>query len=59
MSTLSLLTAVSAATPTIHTPHVDYLSILPLTIMMGGALLLMIVSSLSRAPPIKIGRAHV
>src|SRR5664279_3056554 len=48
MSTLSLLTAASAATPTIHTPHVDYLSILPLTIMMGGALLLMIVSSLFR-----------
>ena len=38
----------AAATPTIHTPHVDYLSILPMLIMMGGALVLMAVSSLFR-----------
>ena len=44
----SLLTAASAAAPAIHTPHVDYLSILPMLIMMGGALLLMVVSSLFR-----------
>ena len=34
--------------PTIHTPHIDYLSILPMLIMMGGALVLMVVSSLFR-----------
>jgi NADH-quinone oxidoreductase subunit N len=38
----------ASAAPTIHTPHVDYLSILPMLIMMGGALLLMVVSSLFR-----------
>jgi NADH-quinone oxidoreductase subunit N len=38
----------AASTPTIHTPHVDYLSILPMLIMMGGALALMTVSSLFR-----------
>jgi NADH-quinone oxidoreductase subunit N len=38
----------AAAAPAIHTPHVDYLSILPMVIMMGGALLLMVVSSLFR-----------
>ena len=48
MSTLTFLTGASAATPTIHTPHVDYLSILPMMIMMGGALLLMVASSLFR-----------
>ena len=36
------------AAPTIHIPHVDYLSILPMLIMMGGALALMVVSSLFR-----------
>ncbi len=41
------LVATSAA-PTIHTPHVDYLSILPMLIMIGGALFLMAVSSLFR-----------
>jgi NADH-quinone oxidoreductase subunit N len=46
ITTLTLAT--SAATPTIHTPHVDYLSILPMIIMMGGAVALMIVSSLFR-----------
>jgi NADH-quinone oxidoreductase subunit N len=38
----------ASAAPTIHTPHVDYLSILPMLIMMGGALALMVVSSLYR-----------
>jgi NADH-quinone oxidoreductase subunit N len=38
----------AATSGTIHTPHVDYLSILPLLIMMGGAVLLMVVSSLFR-----------
>ncbi len=42
----SLLLA--ATSGSIHTPHVDYLSILPLLIMMGGAVLLMVVSSLFR-----------
>ena len=46
MPSLSLLA--SSAAPTIHTPHVDYLSILPMLIMMGGGVLLMIVSSLFR-----------
>jgi NADH-quinone oxidoreductase subunit N len=47
MSSLAVLTATSAA-PTIHVPHVDYLSILPMLIMVGGGLLLMVVSSLFR-----------
>jgi NADH-quinone oxidoreductase subunit N len=38
----------AATSGSIHTPHVDYLSILPLLIMMGGAVLLMVVSSLFR-----------
>jgi NADH-quinone oxidoreductase subunit N len=38
----------AASAPTIHTPHVDYLSILPMLIMMGGALALMTVSSVFR-----------
>ena len=42
---MTVLLATSAA-PTIHVPHVDYLSILPMLIMLGGALLLMLVSSL-------------
>ena len=42
----SPLLAVAAAT--IHTPHIDYLSILPVLIMMGGAVLLVVVSSLVR-----------
>jgi NADH-quinone oxidoreductase subunit N len=41
------LVATSAA-PTIHVPHIDYLSILPMLIMMGGALALMTVTSLFR-----------
>ena len=41
------LLAASAA-PTIHVPHIDYLSILPMLIMLGGALALMLVSSLLR-----------
>jgi NADH-quinone oxidoreductase subunit N len=44
---LSLLASSSTA-PTIHVPHINYLSILPMLIMMGGALVLMIVSSLFR-----------
>jgi NADH-quinone oxidoreductase subunit N len=43
----SFLLATSAA-PTIHVPHVNYLSILPMLIMMGGALVLIVVSSLLR-----------
>jgi NADH-quinone oxidoreductase subunit N len=44
---VTILLATSAA-PTIHVPHVDYLSILPMLIMLGGALALMLVSSLLR-----------
>ena len=44
---MTALLATSAA-PTIHVPHIDYLSILPMLIMLGGALLLMLVSSLLR-----------
>ena len=39
----------ASAAPTIHVPHVDYLSILPMLIMLGGALALMLVSSLLRS----------
>jgi NADH-quinone oxidoreductase subunit N len=46
MSSLLLVAATANATPTIHMPHVNYLSILPMLIMMGGAVMLMIVSSL-------------
>jgi NADH-quinone oxidoreductase subunit N len=43
------VTALFASTaPTIHVPHVDYLSILPMLIMLGGAVALMLVSSLLR-----------
>ena len=42
----SLLAASTA--PIIHVPHVDYLSILPMLIMLGGALGLMLASSLLR-----------
>lgn len=38
----------AAAAATIHTPRIDYLSILPVLIMMGGAVLLVVVSSLVR-----------
>ncbi len=44
----SLPLLATSAAPTIHTPHVDYLSILPMIIMMGGALALMVVSSIFR-----------
>ena len=44
----SLTLLASSATPTIHVPHIDYLSILPMLIMMGGALVLMAVTSLFR-----------
>jgi NADH-quinone oxidoreductase subunit N len=43
-----LATMATSAAPTIHVPHVDYLSILPLLIMMGGALVLLVVSALFR-----------
>ncbi len=43
-----LAVATATATPVIHTPHVNYLSILPMLIMMGGAVLLLVVSSLFR-----------
>jgi NADH-quinone oxidoreductase subunit N len=43
----SLLVAASTG-PTIHVPHIDYLSILPVLIMMGGAVVLVVVSSLLR-----------
>ena len=46
--TLAATGAANSALPAIHTPHVDYLSILPMLIMIGGALALMIVSSLFR-----------
>ena len=39
----------ASAAPTIQVPHVDYLSILPMLIMLGGALGLMLVSSLLRS----------
>jgi len=42
-------TLLASAAPTIHVPHVDYLSILPMVIMLGGALALMLVSSLLRS----------
>ena len=43
------MTGLYASTaPTIHVPHVDYLSILPMLIMLGGAVALMLVSSLLR-----------
>ncbi len=40
--------ATAAVAPVIHTPHVNYLSILPMLIMMGGAVVLMVASSLFR-----------
>jgi NADH-quinone oxidoreductase subunit N len=43
-----LAVATAAVAPIIHTPHVDYLSILPMLIMMGGAVVLMVASSLFR-----------
>ena len=46
--TSALTGLLASAAPTIHTPHVDYLSILPMIIMFGGAVLLIIVSSLFR-----------
>ncbi len=44
----SLLLGVAAATPRFRTPHIDYLSILPILIMMGGAVAIVVVSSLVR-----------
>jgi len=48
MSTLLFAAASGAYGAKIHTPHIDYLSILPILIMMGGAVLLVTVSSLFR-----------
>jgi len=46
----------ASAAPTIHVPHIDYLSILPLLIMLGGAVGVMAVSSLFRAVlPVRAG----
>ncbi len=45
---------VGASAATLHTPHIDYLSILPVLIMLGGAVLLVTVSSLVR-PVLKVG----
>ncbi len=44
----SSIQMLASAAPTIHTPHVNYLSILPMLIMIGGALVLMTASSLFR-----------
>ena len=40
---------VASAAPTIHVPHIDYLSILPMLIMLGGALVLMLCPPSSEA----------
>ncbi|HEX4244085.1 MAG TPA: NADH-quinone oxidoreductase subunit N [Acidimicrobiales bacterium] len=44
----NLLAAASSATASFHTPHINYLSILPILIMLGGAIVLMGASSLLR-----------
>ena len=44
----NLFAVAGSATTAIHTPHINYLSILPILIMMGGAVLLMGASSLLR-----------
>jgi len=44
----SLLLGAAAATPRFHTPHIDYLSILPILIMIGGAIAIVVISSLVR-----------
>ena len=48
ITSLSLSLTAASSAPTIHTPHIDYVSILPMIIMMGGAVSLMVVSSLFR-----------
>ena len=48
MTSLVTTAVTSSSLPAIHTPHVDYLSILPMLIMIGGALALMVASSLFR-----------
>ncbi len=40
--------ATVASAATLHLPHIDYLSILPVLIMMGGAVLVVVVSSMTR-----------
>ncbi len=46
--TPAVLRLAASTAPTIHVPHIDYLSILPMLIMMGGALVLMTTTSLVR-----------
>ena len=48
MRATSLLAASNQASTAIHVPHIDYLSILPMLIMMGGAVALMAASSMFR-----------
>src|SRR5580704_1895291 len=45
---MSSLLLAAASVAKLKTPHIDYLSILPILIMMGGAVLLVTVSSLFR-----------
>ena len=45
---MSSLLLAAASVAKLRTPHIDYLSILPILIMMGGAVLLVTVSSLFR-----------
>ncbi len=40
--------ATVASAAALHLPHIDYLSILPVLIMMGGAVLVVVVSSMTR-----------
>ncbi len=48
MTATVILAASRPASTAIHVPHIDYLSILPLLIMMGGAVSLMAASSMFR-----------
>ncbi len=48
MISSATMAVTSSSLPHIHTPHVDYLSILPMLIMMGGAVVLMVASSMFR-----------
>ena len=48
MISAATMAVTKSTLPVIHTPHVDYLSILPMLIMIGGALVLMVASSLFR-----------
>jgi len=42
------VTAAVSTVPRFHTPHIDYLSILPILIMIGGAVAIVVISSLVR-----------